>query len=84
MKNHTYSYPRSVLNNFDCVSVIPYNLAVMLPVSVGSDYCDDALRIGGFSGESLCSGAVLVVKTHKDEAPPWTAQNKPNGAKGVS
>ena len=37
----------------------------------GSLYCDKSLRRGGFPGEGVRSGSVLVVKTHK-----WKPRNR--------
>lgn len=37
----------------------------------GGIYCDVTLRVSGFPGESIRSGAVLVVKTHQSD-PRWT------------
>ena len=37
----------------------------------GAVYCDRMLRVGGFDGEGVQSGAVLVVKTHSI-TPLWT------------
>lgn len=39
-------------------------------VCTGSTMCDMSLRYAGFTGESITSGSVLVVKTHKP-APDW-------------
>lgn len=36
----------------------------------GSHYCDMSLRYGGFSGENIQSGTVIMVKTHG--LPTWT------------
>lgn len=40
-------------------------------VCTGGIYCDVTLRASGFPGESIRSGAVLVVKTHQTD-PRWT------------
>lgn len=40
-------------------------------VCTGGIYCDKALRVADHPGESIRSGAVLVVKTH-DPLPRWT------------
>lgn len=40
-------------------------------VCTGSLYCDKSLRRGGFPGEGVRSGSVLVVKTHK-----WKSRNR--------
>ena len=36
----------------------------------GAVYCDRTLRMGGFDGEGVQSGAVLVVKSHSS-TPMW-------------
>ena len=57
----------------------------MLCTSAGSTYCDVALRIGRFNGESLDSGVVVVVKTHNFfKRPKWTTQKKPISVNKVS
>lgn len=40
-------------------------------ICTGGIYCDVTLRASGFPGESIRSGAVLVVKTHQTD-PRWT------------
>ena len=40
-------------------------------ICTGSLYCDKSLRRGGFPGEGVRSGSVLVVKTHK-----WKSRNR--------
>ena len=45
--------------------------------AVGARYCDWQLRVGGFNGEFVDSGAVLVVKTHLFKQPAWTSLSKP-------
>lgn len=40
-------------------------------ICTGSLYCDKTLRRGGFPGEGVRSGSVLVVKTHK-----WKSRNR--------
>ena len=40
-------------------------------ICTGGIYCDTTLRISGYPGESLRSGATLVVKTHQID-PRWT------------
>ena len=40
-------------------------------ISTGAVYCDRMLRMGGFDGEGVQSGAVLVVKIHSP-TPLWT------------
>ncbi len=46
-------------------------LEVMSGVCTGSTMCDMSLRFSGFTGESITSGSVLVVKTHTT-VPNWT------------
>ncbi len=48
----------------------------------GAIYFDDNIRIAGFIGEGIRSGAVIAVKTHKSEA-NWTGVNKPRISKTV-
>ena len=38
---------------------------------VGAVYCDRMLRLGGFDGEGVQSGSVLVVKSHSS-IPLWS------------
>ena len=47
-----------------------------LSTGIGAGDCDTAIRSHGFNGERITSGAVLVVKTHSNDA-TWTDRNKP-------
>ena len=40
-------------------------------ICVGAVYCDRMLRMGGFDGEGVQSGSVLVVKSHSS-IPLWS------------
>ena len=40
-------------------------------ICTGGIYCDPTMRMNGYPGESIRSGVVLVVKTHKTD-PRWT------------
>ena len=40
-------------------------------ICTGGMYCDPTMRVNGYPGESIRSGVVLVVKTHKTD-PRWT------------
>ena len=51
---------------------------------IGSKYCDGALRKSGFNGESIDSGAVLVVKTHYTGVLKWTAMDQPVKKKKIT
>lgn len=44
-------------------------------ICTGAIYCDVSLRTGGFTGEFVRDGSVLVVKTHENN-PIWTDSTK--------
>ena len=50
-----------------CIFGLPQNRQVFIHtiLFIGSIYCDIGLRSTGFSGESVRSGSVLVVKSHR-------------------
>ena len=50
-------------------------------VCTGFEFCDISMRVKGFAGENIVSGAVLVVKTHG--FPNWKGKKR-RGGKGVS
>ena len=45
-------------------------------ICTGFESCDISMRVKGFAGENIVSGAVSVVKTHK--FPPWKGKGKHN------
>ena len=46
-------------------------------ICTGFEFCDISMRVKGFAGENIVSGAVSVVKTHG--FPHWKANNKHSG-----
>ena len=54
-----------------------YTCDLFVVLCTGSVYCDNVLRVSGMNGESVRSGAVLVVKTHKPFPTAWTDEDKP-------
>ena len=43
-------------------------------ICTGFEFCDISMRVKGFAGENIVSGAVLVIKTHGH--PRWKTQGK--------
>ena len=48
---------------------VHFNMYLCVPT--GAVYCDRMLRLGGFDGEGVQSGSVLVVKSHSS-IPLWS------------
>ena len=49
-------------------------------ICTGFEFCDISMRVKGFAGENIVSGAVLVVKTHG--LPNWKSKKKHGGGGG--
>ena len=49
-------------------------------ICTGFEFCDISMRVKGFAGENIVSGAVLVVKTHG--LPNWKAKKRRGGGGG--
>ena len=47
-------------------------------ICTGFEFCDISMRVKGFAGENIVSGAVSVVKTHG--YPHWNSKNKHGGS----
>ena len=47
-------------------------------ICTGFEFCDISMRVKGFAGENIVSGAVSVVKTHGH--PRWTSKGKKHGS----